>query len=758
MKNHSIVRRFILGMAVACCAPPLIAIAAEPTEQGAADNPPPSESEQARPEKIEPIIVTATKLARSVREIPVSIDAFAGDDLVERGLSGLEDILKYSPGVTFKKSAADSDQIIIRGSGSNSANWAFNRPFGLFYEDVPLVNPTLIGAQPDVDPFDLRTVEVLKGPQGTLFGGSALVGAVRYVPIEPNFEKSEASVGYGYGWVADSDDANSTYTLMLNQPLGDRFAVRLTGSLRDHAGYIEDTFSGSKDINTLRSKQGRIQVAWMPVDDLSIRLSHLAREVYSGALTGNTIDNVEGRLEQSRLRGSPDGTDSDMSITGLRIEWSRFEPFTLVWNSNFMPKDATFITDFGEDTFLLPVGSTASTWSAFDTTSDQVTHELRIASNRKSTGGWLMRDWEYVAGVFYMSSDQAFQQDNIDDAVTSQIILIARASADAEESALFFDLNRWFLDDRLQLNLGGRYFKQETPMTVGVTLTTEVDGERMPEMPIGSTNSDTLDEEDFNPKVALTWAVRDNLSVYASAVKGFRFGGLNADPFLTGEPPIFYESDELWNYELGIRSEWLDDRLQLDATIFQIDWENRQLPLFTSSQPRTQFISNIGGSEIRGAELSLRALLPNNFSVLVNGAYVDSRVTEAFEAPTGDVAAGALEPNSPYWTGALILSSDTQWGDWQAGGSLSYSYTGSAKSSFQNFAPLDAINLVDMSLSLTNTQWRMRPEFFLNVLNLTDSRALLNADATLPVGDPGRIETALVATPRTVTLGLRLNF
>lgn len=165
----------------------LATIPVQPEETGA------EEAVPADPEststKITEIIVTATKREESVRDVPISIDAFSGEDLAQRGVKDLEGLLKYSPGVILKKgSASDSSNITIRGIGGTSKY--FNRTFGLFYQDVSLVNPSLAGAQPDIDPFDMRTVEVLKGPQGTLFGGSALAGAVRYVPTPPSLDEA----------------------------------------------------------------------------------------------------------------------------------------------------------------------------------------------------------------------------------------------------------------------------------------------------------------------------------------------------------------------------------------------------------------------------------------------------------------------------------------------------------------------------------------------------------------------------------------
>ena len=179
---------------------------------------------------LEEIIVTATRRNESVRDIPVSITAFSGDDLVSRGLVDLSQILRYVPGVFLQPgSTPDANQINIRGGSSSTGD--FNRPFGLFYGDVPMVNPTFVGTQPEFDPYDMRTVEVLKGPQGTYFGGGALLGAIRYVPNEPSFDGDYGAVSVGYGQTAHTDDINYQTTGMFNIAAGDRFAFRFAGSV-----------------------------------------------------------------------------------------------------------------------------------------------------------------------------------------------------------------------------------------------------------------------------------------------------------------------------------------------------------------------------------------------------------------------------------------------------------------------------------------------------------------------------------------------
>ena len=154
---------------------------------------------------------------------------------------------------------------------------------GRFYGNVPLTNPSIMGVEPDLDTFDMRSIEVLKGPQGTLFGGSALAGAIRYVPNSPELGEFYGSASAGVGATASSDDVTTDYSLMLNVPVGDSFALRFAGSMRDFAGFIDDTRTGAKDINDYESDQGRIMAKWQITDAWSAEAQYLRSEGDAGA-------------------------------------------------------------------------------------------------------------------------------------------------------------------------------------------------------------------------------------------------------------------------------------------------------------------------------------------------------------------------------------------------------------------------------------------------------------------------------------------
>lgn len=721
---------------------------------------------------LEEVFVTATKRSKSVREIPISIDAFSGSELLDKGATSLEEIVKYSPGVIFTKGASpDSGNVTIRGI--SNAGGLFTRTIGRFYDGVSLINPSIQGVQPDMDPFDMAAVEILKGPQGTLFGGSALAGAIRYVPVSPNLEEGlSGSLSYGYGRTSESDSSNRSYTGMLNIPVLETLGLRYSGSLRKQAGYVDDNFSQEKDINDTRVEQQRLIVQWRINEVLDLQLTYLKRSTeHSG------LGIVDGNREDVRLerndRKLPEFGDAESTIKGFKLDWAVGDIATLSLDSNWLDKqsfnvaDATVFLGLEDTAIRLP--------SKSDTVVDQPSHELRLVSNELSTGWWLFRDWEYVVGLYYMKSDQFLSGPLRFQAAASETLppelldLIGienpafgtntDLTALAIEKALYFDVTREFASG-FELNLGGRIFDQVTDGVISAS--TLVEDPRTGEVLIQNQSDSQvlkriINESGFSPKVALTWHLTDDFALIASYAEGFRFGGVNPINNLTNTisgQPFFFDSDSLTNYEIGVRSTWFERRLTADFAAFFIPWDNMQVQTtFSGTFPA---INNVGGAEVFGAEFSVKALLPWGLTIGVNAAHVDSRTTEFFDSSEGPIEPGTRLPLAPRWTASTVLAYAGELGNWSITGSASYSYQGDSKNNFNNTLPLEAFGTVSLAFGAFNPIWPMSPRFSLSVTNLEDDRGLL-------AGLVSREETAnndimIPLQPRTVSLTAGISF
>ncbi|MGJ8686896.1 MAG: TonB-dependent receptor [Spongiibacteraceae bacterium] len=740
-------------------------------------------SRQAKP-VLEEVFVTATKRSESLRDLPISIDAFSGTELEERGATGLEEILQFSPGVVFRKGGhADSSSITIRGIGSTSKYQ--NRAFGLFYQDVSLVNPSLIGPQPDIDPFDMASVEVLKGPQGTLFGGSALAGAVRYVPSKPDLADRFASISYDYASVEESEENGEDITAMINQPLGEHVGIRFAGSVRHRAGYVDDLHSGEQDINSSRAEQLQGHISWLPSDAIGLHFSHLKRSTDSDDAGAVDFDNNDdNRLENSQKRSVEDAA-ANASISSLTLDLNLFEAFSISLTSSVLDKDG-FVKFDGAAFYGVNVVPGIRTVQLQDYESSQTSHELRLVSNDISdSSNWLLDNWKYVVGVFQTEVDQRLFLDipvpsfNAGGAVQDlqallqavpllpdviaglptedlEAALFTDANVIAKERALYFDVSRYLFDERLEINVGGRFFEQDTqgdvPVFVDVRLPLGVPSQAIPLKGADA----SLEESGFNPKLALTWRQNDNVMVFASAVKGFRFGGVNIDPLITGEPEPTFESDELMNYELGVRTNWLDGALHIDATAYYLVWDNMQVEEFVGLGIYA-YILNVGGSTNEGGEFSMKAALPYGFMIAANAAYSKAQLSESFSTPSGgEGKKGDRLPVAPLWTGSIVFGHSAQLENWRLSSELFYSYQHDSKNDFENHIPLASFDTFGLAFNVANTSLPLAPEFKLTVSNLEDERAPLFA-----VYESNGIFTHSskeILKPRTITAGIKLNF
>lgn len=698
---------------------------------------------------LEEVVVTARKRAESVREIPTSIDAFTGGRLDALGYNSVEDVLKLSPGVTFETGFSPSSTSVIMRGITNDSRGVGPRTVGRYYGNVPLTNPSIMGVEPDFDTFDMRSVEILKGPQGTLFGGSALAGAVRYEPNTPDFDGFHGAISTGAGWTASSDDMSSEFALMLNAPLGENFAVRFAGSRRDFAGYLDDAISGEKDINDFTAQQGRLMAAWKVTNDLVLQAQYLKYEGDLGAF--NFVDGTKPvRVRTRRLLD--DHEYADVELYGAQISWD-VGPFTAIVEGNRLQKDRDQLNDVTQ--FLGLVGTGITVGQTFLEATDQDTYELRIVSSAPSAGEGLFGNWQYTLGVFSMESAQTRPVVLNLTFPTHRTRQGGGATVEAKEKAIYFDLTRP-LGERFELNLGGRYFDQSTTggnfFDFNYSL---LDPGGLPDGVSFVPNYGsfvTLKEDGFNPKAALRWFANDNATLIVSYAKGFRFGGINGFSLEPAIPvPFTFGSDEIDNYELGLRTTWLNQRITADVTAFYIDWENLQILQRASIYAYTD---NVGAAEVKGVEMALNAALTDHWSILLNASYQNAETSVFFQSGEfGPIAAGTPLPQSPQWTGAAQLRHQRSLGSVDFDGSMTYSYRDSSRNNFINSVPLEAYGTLDAALSLQSRSMIMQPRLSLIGKNLTDENVALFGFTLGTVAD-----VISLNQPRQVLLKLDLTF
>ena len=710
---------------------------------------------------VEEIVVTATKRETDLRDIPLSIDAFTGESLREIGAVDVESIARFSPGVSVSPGLdPEAAQVIIRGVSTDTFFTFFTRTFGMFYEDVSMVNPSILGPQPNVDPFDMKTVEILKGPQGTLFGGSALAGAIRYVPNKPDFEEIYGQIAASVGKHDLSEDYSRRYDLMVNVPLGERFALRVAAGKVDRPGYITDLRSGEDDINSSDASQFRALITWRPSDSLAVTYNTLTRKTHqdNGAFANTDEDTTHSE------RYFADVLDSKTEIHVLTTEWN-LENINVIAVLSNMDKDYPQRLDYSQ--FL---GTSQAGIGAYGDTfieSSQPSAELRVVSaSPTESSWWMLKDWSYVAGLFYVYSDQ-FLRLKLGTEESGDLIKL-EGDVDAEEYALFFDVTR-AIGERWEVGFGARYFEQTTDADIGTTLVAltgladvgAVGDALLPVIDSLGLSSGaeigrekgSISETVFNPKFTLRWQYSDEFSIFASAVKGFRYAGANQNPTQDPGVPLFFESDEIWNYELGIRTEWFGGVLQFDLTAFLLEWTDLQVQQrdYTGGFAYT---TNVGGARNKGVEFGLNLLLPAGFAVKLNGSYVDARTTTFFDDFQGPAEAGTELPGSSPASGSLLVLWLGNVGLAQIVSTLSYTFQNRNYNNLPHTYEHPGINLLGASVNVQLPQFWGQPAIKIVGNNLTNER---EPGVVFDTPNTGGILT-IYNPPRSVNLGIEFSF
>jgi iron complex outermembrane receptor protein len=596
---------------------PLASIAVSPNE------PQPEQPTRERGDdsrQLEEVIVTATKRAESVRDIPASITAFSGKSLEDEGQLNLMDYIQRTPGLTVNQSYPGLSRFTIRGiSTETTPTSPLPTPVGFFIGDTAFTDPYLASIIPDLSAFDLAGVQVLKGPQGTLFGGAALSGAIRYELQDP--VQGEWQVrGFAQSSQPDQGSLAMTAGAAVNVPLlpDDNLAMRLTYIRRNYPGVIDQPRSDGRNVEKADGDQYRAILLWEP-EDWKLKLTHLSQDFHADNTAGGVVESVDGpRRNDVFVIDMP--ADNRFDLDSIELGYD-FESVHVVSLSSYITKD---VSETRDSTYALigkpPAGYPPQLGFANPVveTSKAFSQELRLQSTDGGPFKWLVGGYYYAykldfsLGVTTPQSELLLGQDSALQQLLGQLgvsadpladnlsLLQATSDAKSGEEALFFDLTYTLWDD-LDLSAGARLYDTTVEGNLygtGLLLRVENNGMAV------ATHS-KINEKGVNPKFSATWHINNDMSLYAQIAKGFRFGGLQLAPSTAsnGVPPT-YKSDTLWNHELGLRTSWLDHTLNADLTAFYIRYRNPIINQATTGIPLA-YNDNVSAAISQGLEASL---------------------------------------------------------------------------------------------------------------------------------------------------------
>ena len=693
--------------------------------QQAPTTPPTAEDELQR------VVVTANKRSEKQRDVAGTVSVISGNDLERRGARDQEDFLKLTPGVQLNRGDPNNNGITIRGLSSQASpesGGGQQNPSGRYLEDVPLASPIGKGLVADILPFDLDRIEVLRGPQGALFGSGSLGGALRYVLAKPDMKSFGATAQVGVSRVSQGKTAPSLYG-MVNVPLNQTAALRVVAFDRTSPGYIDNKGTMTKDANKTNQTGGRILFTVKPIKELTATVvtstqktsqddfSYVFGDAKKLEHDNPTLGRGTSQFDFSSLTVDYDlGSTTLTSITG---HWKT--------KSNGVGDDTRV---FGTLGMALPLVSRVNSGA-----SESQSQELRLASKPGGNFSW-------VAGLFYQTNkgNGAGKQSDPSGAFGVVDLVDLMTKQKASESAVFFD-GEYSLGGGWSAGLGGRSYKTKTSFQ---QTGTEFGG---------PSNSPVLagGDEGTTPKASVKYRFNDNMW-YALASKGYRYGGVNEGP-----PATPFKSDTLWNYETGVRLAPAPG-VQLDLSAFLLDWTNAQFTYFAMNGALPfAGIGNVGKARSTGLEAALRWKVSPVFDVAASLARIDAKTTQDVQTMAGrapvTIASGAQLPGTAKLQTALQ-------GNYRFSGpfgtagrfNVTHTHVGDRVIDLTAFYKAPAYDALDLGLSFNKDNWTMSA----GLTNATDSRGIMNIQGT-PDGNKS-FQQYYLQRPRTLDLSVRYDF
>ena len=734
--------------------------------------------------QLEEVVVTADRRETSAQSTPISLTAVTGADIQDRGATDLASLMQSVPGVSLRTSGPGMAEFEMRGVSSTGGN---SPTVGFYYDDVPLTAPAATNeGKIVISPalYDLNRVEVLRGPQGTLYGSGSMGGTIKVVPNAPNpntFEASAESV------LADTDHGgfNHAENGMINLPLVNGIAaVRIVGSYSHDAGWIDrivtepGTFPLSNgatrgnvlaapvaedyhDVNGVDRTTVRISALIKPFDGLTIAPSFFYQNMTSGGLPYidsdpgtdahyQPFDIAENYKDEFKLGALTVKYRTDvLEISSSTSYWTRHEPLT-------QDTAESWETGLAIPAFEPSAGGLGAAYAFENNMSHQTTEELRISSVGDSRLKWL-------AGYFYEDFesfwDIDFPSQNGAALYGSNDLFYYFSPNKILQQSVFGEVT-YNITEPFAVTAGLRRYHYDAPVSVyqAGSLATPV------------VNSTTENDQGVTPKVSLSYDINKELLLYATASKGFRPGG-GTGPVPTSGPlsceselqteygttkfvsgPISFKSDHVWSYELGEKLRAADNRVTINAAGYFESWIGVQQ---TNALSPCGYIytANAGNAHVYGGELEIQAIVVRGLTVSANttfshAALVSSNLIDAGFNP------GTPIQDVPRWSGSASIAYRHSLTD-----QLTFTaradntYTGSRTDETYSVNTLSPYDLTNARAGVEGDRWSA----VLFVNNLADKRAQLNNITQDAVNMPTYNRVA-VSQPRTVGIDLNYKF
>jgi iron complex outermembrane receptor protein len=738
--------------------------------------------------QLEEIVVTAEKRESTVQTTPISLTAVSGADIQDRGLTDLGNLVQSVPGVSIRTSGPGMGEFEMRGVSSTGGN---SPTVGFYYDDTPLTAPSAsnegkIVISPAL--YDLSRVEVLRGPQGTLYGSGSMGGTIKVVPNAPNPGAFDASAETTF---ADTDHGGFDHAenAMVNLPFaGGMAALRIVGSYSHDAGWIDRVvvapgeFPAANlaargnvlgapiqteyhDVNDVDRTTVRVSALIKPIEGLSITPSFFYQKLAAGGLPYidsdpgtdahyQPVDVAENYKDEFKLGAlNIKYTTPVLEVSSTTSYWSRNEPLNQDTTESWT---VGLVGSGGPSTYTAAQGGIGASSAIEYNPTHQTTEELRVTSvgdaNPKWLIGYFYEDFHSAWNIYFPSQNGAaiYGSNNLFSYFSPMPIY---------QQSVFGELT-FNVTEPFAITIGARRYHYNAPVNIdqyGALTATVV--------------TSTLEKDQgVTPKVSLSYDVTKDLMLYATASKGFRPGG-GTGPVPTSGPltcetqlqqeygstsfepgPISFKSDNVWSYELGEKLRLADNRVTINGSVYFEKWNGVQQANSLSSCGYT-YTANTGNAHVRGAELEIQAIVVRGLTVSANAAY-----SHAAMVSTPLINAG-FDPGTPI----------QQVPQWTSSESITYrhaltdqltliaradnTYVGSRTDATFAINQLPSYDLANVRAGIDGGRWSA----VLFVNNVADKRVLLNNIVQDAVNLP-TFNRVAVSQPRTAGIDLNYRF
>ncbi|HLZ77988.1 MAG TPA: TonB-dependent receptor, partial [Sphingomonas sp.] len=683
------------------------------------------------------IIVTANRSrAQSLQTVPIAVSVVNTDQITKSGQGNLSDLAKFTPSLSITEGAPGFNKFNMRGlstGGYRTSDTSDRSLVAVYLDDTPI---SVQGQTPDLKVYDLERVEILRGPQGTLYGAGSMAGTIRFVTAKPDLERI---FGTGESGAATTEHGSASYNFrgMINLPLvTDHLAVRGNFYIGHDGGFIDNIGRvNKKNANYNNTKQARVALRWIPNESFTLDAGFTyeksrAHGLNSGltglapyTISSNSPEGTNDLFRLYTLNGDYDIGFADLVVTGAYTDRK------IGYNASPEPQIAYFFQDYTG----LPISST--TYPLFAQPSSYSQAIANIIPAEMYTIDQKIKDYmgearlvskdngpiKWTIGTFYEKQTRHLVQDIptpgfdtlsyenfffgpfntpnglydsklVDGAFQSNDIFSGLQDTHEHQVAVYGDAT-WHITHKLDLTGGVRYFNFKEKYFLFESGVYGV----IDHVPL--TTNATLKSHGFNPRANISYHINPDVMIYGEAAKGFRYGGGNQPVPLgtTGvagqctqnlasygynSAPLTFGPDKLWNYTIGEKARLDDGRIVLNASAYYIDWSSVQTRLLLNCS--YFFTDNKGKITSKGVELETTFKLSPEITLSGSGSFNDSKANG--DIPTVGAFDGDTTPYYPKWTAAAMAFYDRKIGNGMLHLQLGYQYQSKQFTTFNNFS------------------------------------------------------------------------